>query len=107
LLYVATREAARRLFHAVISTIAGIHEDELELFNLESFDDLVHAGVSEDEDMRVFETKWKGGDVVGWTTRLLFLTADSTLMAKWAELRAELAVAQARSVIARASGRRV
>jgi len=103
----ATREKARRLFHAAISLIAGIHEDELELFNLESFDDLVHAGVSEDADMRVFETKWKGADVVGWTTRPLFLTPDSTLIAKWAELRAELAAAQARSVISRASGRSV
>ena len=98
---------ARRLFHAAISLLAGIHEDELELFNLESFNDLVHAGVREDEDMRVFETKWKGGDVVGWTTRPLFLTSDSTLIAKWAELRAELAAAHARSVIARASGRSV
>ncbi|TCF96657.1 hypothetical protein BZM27_55620, partial [Paraburkholderia steynii] len=54
----ASREEARRLFHAAISVIAGIHEDELKLFNLESFDDLVHAGVSEDEDIRVFETEW-------------------------------------------------
>ncbi|MFP3557474.1 hypothetical protein SB861_43310 [Paraburkholderia sp. SIMBA_049] len=97
----ATREEARRLFHAAISVIAGIHEDELELFNLESFDDLVHAGVSEDEDIRVFETQWKGGDVVGWTTRPLFLTADPTLIGKWSELRADLAAAQARSAIAR------
>jgi hypothetical protein len=38
-----TRERARRLFHAAISVVSGIHEDELELFNLESDSDLVGA----------------------------------------------------------------
>lgn len=48
----ATREEARRPLRAAISVIAGIHGDELELFNLEPFDDLAHADVSEDEDIR-------------------------------------------------------
>jgi hypothetical protein len=39
----------------------------LNLFNLESFDDLISLGVSEDEDLRVFETQWNGAHVVGWT----------------------------------------
>ncbi|MFP3646416.1 hypothetical protein [Paraburkholderia sp. SIMBA_054] len=76
-----------------------------ELFNLESFDDLVNAGVSEDEDMRIFETQWNGARVVGWTTQPLFLTPDPTLIARWADLRAELAAAQTNSVISRISGR--
>jgi hypothetical protein len=101
----ASREEARRLFYAAISLLSGIHEDELELFNLESFDDLVTAGVSNDEDVRIFETQWKGANVVGWTTRPLFLTPDPTLIASWANLRAELAAAQANSVISRVSGR--
>ena len=100
-----TRERARRLFHAAISIVSGIHEDELELLNLESYSDLVGAGVSEDKDSRVFETAWKGGEVTGWTTRPLFLTVDQTLIAKLSELQADLAAQQARSAIARASGR--
>jgi hypothetical protein len=102
----ATREDARRFFSAAISLVSGIHQDELELFNLESFDDLVSSGVSEDEDLRVFETQWNGAHVVGWTNRPLFLTPDPTLIARWADLRAELAVAQTNSVISRISGRK-
>jgi hypothetical protein len=101
----ATREQARQLFHAAISIVSGIHKDELELFNLESYSDLVGAGVSEDEDSRIFETAWKGGEITGWTARPLFLMTDPTLLAKWAELQADLAAQQARSAIARASGR--
>jgi hypothetical protein len=101
----ATREEARRLFYAAISLLSGIHEDELELFNLESFEDLVNAGVSEDEDVRIFETQWNGAHVVGWTNKPLFLTPDPTLIGRWANLRAELAAAQANSVISRISGR--
>lgn len=101
----ATHDESRRLFYSAISLLSGIHEDELELFNLESFDDLVNAGVSEDEDMRIFETQWNGAHVAGWTTRPLFLTPDPTLIARWADLRAELAAAQTNSVISRISGR--
>jgi hypothetical protein len=43
--------------------------------------------------------------VTGWTARPLFLTVDQTLIAKWSELQADLAALQARSAIARASGR--
>lgn len=101
----ASRDEARRLFYSAISLLSGIHEDELELFNLESFDDLVSAGVSNDEDVRIFETKWNGARVVEWTTRPLFLTPDPTLIARWANLRADLAAAQANSIISRISGR--
>jgi hypothetical protein len=101
----AAREEARRLFYSVISLLSGIHEDELELFNLESFDDLVNAGVSSDEEVRIFETQWNGARVIGWTTMPLFLTPDPTLIARWANLRADLAAAQANSVISRISGR--
>ena len=101
----ASREEARRLFYAAISLLSGIHEDELELFNLASLDDLMTAGVSNDEDVRIFETQWNGAHVVGWTTRPLFLLPDPTLIARWANLRAELAAAQANSVISRISGR--
>jgi hypothetical protein len=96
----ASREDARKLISTAVSLIASIHSDELELFNLASYRDLVDAGVSDDEDMRIFETAWRGPDITGWTTRPLFLTYDSSLPAKWAELRAELAAVEAKDVVA-------
>jgi hypothetical protein len=46
-----------------------------------------------------------GAHVVEWTNRPLFLTPESTLIARWADLRAELAAAHTNLVISRISGR--
>jgi hypothetical protein len=53
----------------------------------------------------IFETQWNGAHVIGWTNRPLFLIPDPTLIARWADLCAELAAAQTNSVISRISGR--
>jgi hypothetical protein len=97
-----SREHARKFISTAVALISGIHPDELELYNLESYRDLVDAGVSDDEDQRIFETAWKGPVVTAWTERPLFLTADSSLPAKWAELQAEIAAREAEIVVARA-----
>jgi hypothetical protein len=96
----ASREDARKFISTAVSLISSIHPDELELFNLASFRDLVDAGVSDDEDLRIFETAWRGPIVTGWTIRPLFLTYDASLPAKWAELQAELAAMEAKDVVA-------
>ncbi|WP_321935597.1 hypothetical protein [Paraburkholderia sp. J8-2] len=75
----SSRGDARDLIFEAVSLISGIHRDELEMYNLRSFRDLVDTGVSEDEDLRIFETAWKGAVVSGWTSRPLFLTEDVTL----------------------------
>ncbi|AJZ56343.1 hypothetical protein [Paraburkholderia fungorum] len=101
-----TREGASKLFHELLAPIAREPADELALYNIDSYRDLTDKGVSEDEDMRVFETGWKGNAVVNWAERPLFLTADPTLVSKWAELQAELAAQRAREAIDRAGGPR-
>jgi hypothetical protein len=96
----ASREHARKFISTAVSLISSIHPDELELFKLESYRDLIDAGVSDDEDMRIFETAWGGPTVTGSTTTRLFLTIDASLPAKWADLRAELAAVEAKDVAA-------
>jgi hypothetical protein len=100
-----TRDDARRLFNELLALIAREPADELVCYNLDSYRDLTDKGVSEDEDMRVFETGWKGDTVASWADRPLFLTADPTLVSKWAELRADPAAMQTNEAIGRA-GRR-
>jgi hypothetical protein len=102
----STRDAARRFFEATIALIAGRPGIDLELYNLVSYRDLVDNGVSEDEDLRVFEIGSRGNMVTVWTDKPLFLTTDPTLVGKWAELQAELAAQAVRAAMRRIGGER-
>ncbi|CAE6909829.1 hypothetical protein R69927_05932 [Paraburkholderia domus] len=101
----STRESARRFFGAALALIAGRPAGELDLSRLDSYRDLVNNGISDDEDLRVFETAWRGVTVTGWVGRPLFLTTDPTLVGKWAQLQADLAVQAAHDAIGRAGAR--
>jgi hypothetical protein len=100
----STRDAARRFFEASIALIAGRPADDLELYSLYSYRDLVDNGMSEDEDLRVFEIGSRGDIVTAWAAKPLFLTTDPTLVGKWAELQAELAALAAQEAIRRVGG---
>ena len=102
----STRDAARRFFEATIALIAGRPGIDLELYNLVSYRDLVDNGVSEDEDLRVFEIGSRGDMVTAWADKPLFLTTDPTLVGKWAELQAELAAQAVRAAMRRIGGER-
>jgi hypothetical protein len=102
----STRDAARRFFEAAIALIAGRPGIDLELYNLVSYRDLVDNGVSEDEDLRVFEIGSRGDMVTAWADKPLFLTTDPTLVGKWAELQAEFAAQAARTAMRRIGGER-
>jgi hypothetical protein len=100
----STRDSARRFFEAAIALIAGRPADDLDLCNLYSCRDLVDNGVSEDEDLRVFEVGSRGDVVTAWVNKPLFLTTDPTLVGKWAELQAEIAAQAADETIRRVGG---
>jgi len=100
----STRDSARRFFKAAIALIAGRPADDLDLCNLYSYRDLVDNGVSEDEDLRVFEVESRGDVVTAWVNKPLFLTTDPTLVGKWAELQAEIAAQAADETIRRVGG---
>ena len=101
----STRESARRFFGAALALIAGKPAGELDLFRLDSYRDLVNNGIGDDEELRVFETAWRGVTVTGWVERPLFLTTDPTLVGKWAQLQADLAAKVAQEAIGRAGAR--
>ena len=97
-----SREAASRRARSVLAALFDIDPPEVYLYNLASFIDLNDAGVSDDEDLRVFEIGWKGPTVSVWAEHPLFLTDDASLLGKWAELYADIASAQAIEAIRRA-----
>lgn len=103
-LVAGSRDDARKRATIALAAIHGVATHEVALCKLSSFRELIDIGVSEDEDLRVFEMAWKGEHVSAWAEHPLFLTDDSTLLGKWAELYADLARELATSAIDRARG---
>jgi hypothetical protein len=103
-LIAGSRDAAQKRATDALAAIHSIAPDDVYLFNLASFRDLIDSGVSEDEDLRIFEIAWKGPNVSAWAEHPLFLTDDPTLLGKWADLYADLARELATSAIDRARG---
>ncbi|MFM0738702.1 hypothetical protein PQQ51_15790 [Paraburkholderia xenovorans] len=101
-LIAGSRDDARQRASNALAAIHNIAPHTVQLANLASFRELVDIGVSEDEDMRIFEMAWKGADVSAWAEHPLFLTDDPGLLGKWAELYADLARELAVSAIDRA-----
>src|SRR6202022_2170538 len=98
-LMAGSRDAAQKRATGALAAIHGIAPDDVCLYHLASFRELIDSGVSEDEDLRIFEIAWKGPSVSAWAEHPLFLTDDPTLLGKWAELYADLARELATSAI--------
>jgi hypothetical protein len=97
-----SREAAWRIGKTVLAVLHAVAIYDVELKDIHSFRELIQSGVSEDEDMRVFEVAHADRTVTQWASAPYFLTNDSSLLGKWAELRADLAASVARTAIRRA-----
>jgi len=102
-LMAGSREAANRRAVRTLAVLFDIREEDVYLYNLASFADLIGSGVSDDEDVRIFETGWKGAEVCAWVDYPLFLTDDTSLRGKWAELYADLARIETLAAIKRAT----
>ena len=89
--FAGTREDARERATSALAAIHTIPVRNVQLADLASFREMVDIGVSEDEDLRIFEMAWKGADVSAWAEHPLFLTDDPGLLGKWAELYGDLA----------------
>lgn len=101
-LFAGNRDNARQRAASALAAIYNIPAQNVQLSDLASYRELVDNGVSEDEDLRIFEMTWKGTDVSAWAEHPLFLTDDPGLLGKWAELYADLARELAVSAIERA-----
>jgi hypothetical protein len=97
-----SREAASRIGKTIFAVLRSVPVYEVEFDEILSFGELMRTGVSDDEDLRVFELAQDDMQVVHWTVAPYFLTDDASLLGKWAELRADLATLVAASVIRRA-----
>jgi hypothetical protein len=101
-LFADDRDDARQRAASALAAIHKVPAENMQLSELASFRELVDRGVSEDEDLRIFEMAWKEADVSAWAEHPLFLTDDPGLLGKWAELYADLARVLAVSAIERA-----
>ncbi|CAD6531752.1 hypothetical protein [Paraburkholderia metrosideri] len=96
------RDDARTRATGALAAIYGLTAHNVALSNLAAFRELVDIGISEDEDMRIFEMAWKGTEISAWVQHPLFLTDEPSLLGKWAELYADLARELATSAIEKA-----
>jgi hypothetical protein len=101
-LMTGSTDAASKRATAVLAALYDIVPLEVDLYGLASFADLINSGVSDDEDMRVFEIGWKGPRVSASAEHPLFLTDDTSILGKWAELFADIARTRALEAIKRA-----
>jgi hypothetical protein len=97
-----SREAAWRMSKTILGVLQSIPLYDVELDSVHAYEYLVAQGVSEDEDLRVFELAHAEAKVIAWVQTPYFLTNDASLLGKWAELCADLAAIVARSAIDRA-----
>jgi len=81
------RSAAQRKFSAAYCALYDLPSRFLHLYQLESYRELVALGVSRDEELRIFEIVWKDAIALSWVRTPLFLSNDSSLLHKWAELQ--------------------
>lgn len=67
-----TYNAAADKIRRIIATIDGVADEVVSFYNLDSYAELVAAGVSVDERQRIFETGWRGQRVCDWARAPLF-----------------------------------
>ena len=97
-----SREAAWRMGKTVMAVVHGVGIQDVSLHEIRSFSELVRAGVSDDEDLRIFELAAADGQVERWAHTPYFFTDDGSLLGKWAELCADLAANVVQTAIRRA-----
>jgi hypothetical protein len=97
-----SREAAWRIGKTVMAVVHGVGVQDVSLHRILSFRDMMRIGVSEDEDLRIFELAAAHGQVEQWAHAPYFFTDDRSLLGKWAELRADLAAEVVQTAIRRA-----
>ncbi|MBN3815666.1 hypothetical protein G3N57_03210 [Paraburkholderia sp. Se-20369] len=78
-----SKEAVTLLFQRVLGQISNEDSVPSRIDAVTSYDEMIGAGVSENEDLRIFEMQWRGRVVTEWVERPLFLTTDTDLLTMW------------------------
>ena len=78
----AVRKIANAVAALEICLPESIHE---RIYNVASAADLIDEGVSQDVDLRLFETGWSGNQAISFVEFPLFLITSPTLIRKWAQ----------------------
>lgn len=89
--HASTREEAWAELHVAMARLFNRQADDCLFCRVDSYEELVDAGVSSDRDFRIFEIRRQGAVITGWVTRPVFLKCDSSLLSKWAELKTQFA----------------
>jgi hypothetical protein len=87
----ATHQAAAKKVAGTIAALeyTKLFEAEESVYNVASAFELVHDGISEDVEMRIWECGWSGPKVICWVEAPVFLVRDpAPLLRAWARIPA-------------------
>lgn len=85
----ATHQAAARKIAGTIAALeyTKLFDAEEAVYNVTSVFDMVHGGMSDDIEARIYECGWSGDRVCAWVTAPVFLVRDpAPLLRVWARV---------------------
>ena len=84
----ASHRAAARKIANVVAAIENRLPDQVEerIYNVYSSSELIEEGLSEDIELRLFETGWCGGKAAYFVEQPLFLISAPALIRKWGRI---------------------
>ena len=89
----ATHQAAAKKIAGTIAALeySKLYEAEQAIYNVHSIFELIHDGMSDNIEARIFECGWGSGRVVTWVETPVFLVANpAPLLRAWAAIAQEV-----------------
>jgi hypothetical protein len=81
------RDATRKIANAVAALECRLPDAvEERIYNCTSARELIEEGLSEDIELRLFDTGWCGGEAISFVQEPLFLAGAPDLIRKWAQI---------------------
>lgn len=81
------RDAIRKIANAIAALESRLPDAVQErIYNVASARELVNEGLSQDVEVRLFETGWYAGQAISFVQEPLFLVCAPALIHKWAQI---------------------
>lgn len=94
-LHAESRDVACRKLAVLSSFILDCQSEVVDVASVDSYEELVDNGISEDPELRIFELSGRNHQVTGWIECPLFVSTDQSLLGKWISLNVGRAMSAA------------
>ncbi|WP_155740284.1 hypothetical protein [Burkholderia territorii] len=91
-LHAESRGVACRKLAVLSNFMLDCKSEIMDVASIDSYDELVANGISEDPELRIFELSRRGNRINKWIECPLFLSIDQSLLRKWMSLNVSRAM---------------